>query len=75
MDKKLQSWFGWIYKSYIKNQKNTFFYNADGTEKKESIEIISRTYAQAVAGKTLSQYYNRTNKEFRLRYELCIECG
>ena len=34
MDKKLQSWFGWIYKSYIKNQKNTFFYNADGTEKK-----------------------------------------
>lgn len=34
MDHDLQSWFGWIYKSFIKGQKNTFFYNEDGSEKK-----------------------------------------
>lgn len=62
MDTKLQSWFGWIYKSYIKGQKNTFFYNSDSSEKIESIDIISRTYAQAVAGKTLSQSFDRKSK-------------
>lgn len=75
MDDNLQSWLGWIYKSFIKGMKSTFFYNDDLSEKKESIEIISRTYAQAVAGKTISQSFNRTNKEFRLKYELCVSCG
>ena len=67
-DDYLQSWIGWDY-------KNGNFYHQNFTANSDYIKVISRTYAQAVAGKTKSMRFDATTRDFNLVYEACAECG
>lgn len=74
-DENYQSWIGWSYKSYggITGDCGAV-YDSDGKAKPAIVEKLSRTYAQAVAGRTKAMKFNNATKEFYLEYELCEEC-
>jgi hypothetical protein len=84
-DANLQSWFGWIYD--IRKGKNvakefqsqddlhSILYHSNGTVKSELVKGITRTYAQRVAGRTISQHFDPNTKKFVLEYEICTVCG
>ncbi|EAR97960.1 glycosyl hydrolase family cellulase (macronuclear) [Tetrahymena thermophila SB210] len=85
-DKYNQGWLGWIYKPYAdpyrdegrctyNNGTNGGFYYNNGTAVYEIVHTIVRTYASAIAGKSINQYFNNTSGEYQLEYRLCIECG
>lgn len=84
-DENLQSWFGWIYEiekhqnvpKEFQSQDNlhSILYNPNGTVKSELVKGVTRTYAQRVAGKTISQSFNTTTHKFVLVYEICTVCG
>lgn len=67
-DDYLQSWIGWDY-------KNSNFYLQNFTANLTYIRVISRTYAQAVAGKTKSMKFDSNTRDFSLSYEACSDCG
>eukprot|EP00698_Gefionella_okellyi_P018391 TRINITY_DN5504_c0_g1_i1.p1 TRINITY_DN5504_c0_g1~~TRINITY_DN5504_c0_g1_i1.p1 ORF type:complete len:535 (-),score=129.34 TRINITY_DN5504_c0_g1_i1:62-1612(-) len=69
MDKYLQSWIGWEYKQFIPiTGFGNSFWNADGSINWPIARTMSRTYAPAVAGHTLSMSYNNITAAFVLQY-------
>ena len=74
-DEKLQSWIGWSYKSFGGITGDCgLIYDENGEINKELVKRLSRTYAQAVAGRTKSMKFENSTKEFTLVYEACEEC-
>jgi len=77
MDSYLQSWMGWSYKTFVTGVpgetctgcSNSIF-NFDGTINEEMCEIIARTYAKAVAGRTKSMEFDATSGDFSLTFEV-----
>ena len=67
-DEYLQSWIGWDY-------KNGNFYYDNFTAKDDYIKVVSRTYAQAVSGRTKSMKFDSSTRDFNLVFEACAECG
>ena len=67
-DEYQQSWLGWDY-------KNGNFYHENFTVNNDYIQVISRTYAQAVAGNTKTMKFDSKTKVFTLVFEACAECG
>ena len=74
-DQNLQSWIGWSYKSFggITGDCGAM-YDSQGNINQGVVEKLSRTYAQAVAGKTKSMKYDNLTRDFSLEYEVCGEC-
>jgi len=70
-DELLQSWAQWQYKSYVPiTGEGHGFYNKDGTIDNVKLRLLSRTYAHAVAGRTISSQFNPTTRGYRLAYSL-----
>lgn len=63
-----QSWIGWAYQS-------EGAYYANGSVRHDKIKKLARTYAQAVAGKTISMKFVENTAEYILKYEVCKNCG
>ncbi|KAL4454589.1 hypothetical protein ABPG74_021794 [Tetrahymena malaccensis] len=79
-DEHNQSWLGWLYKPYLglcsyNDGMNGGFYYNNGTVIYDIVHITARTYASAIAGNTINQYFNSTSGEYELKYKICIECG
>lgn len=68
-DKFLQSWIMWQYKVFanLTGDVSCLYFN-NGTIDYARASKLSRTYAQVVAGKTLSMYYNPKSHTFILSY-------
>ena len=75
-DDNLQSWMGWSYKGYggITGDCGNV-YDGNGNINTAVVQKLSRTYAQAVAGRTTKMSYNNETKEFHLEYTVCADCG
>lgn len=76
-DSFLQSWSYWQYKSYndftTQDRPNTMegLWNAeDGSLQENKLRVLSRTYAQAIAGEPFSMSFNRDNGAFYLVYTI-----
>ncbi|KAL5482104.1 hypothetical protein EMCRGX_G022389 [Ephydatia muelleri] len=72
-DLHLQPWTYWQYKGYgdITTQSDTgegLWFN-NGTLDVDKLKLLSRTYAQAVAGRYVSQSFNAANGDFVLTFE------
>ena len=74
-DKYKQSWQGWMYKPYGCITQNLACLNMSFPGK-ESIQVAntSRTYPQAVAGRTHSFSFDKSTKVFSLVYETVNSC-
>jgi len=81
MESHQQSWIAWEYKKYAGALPNgtctgcgdgPWFPN--GTINWPVVSHLSRTYAQAVAGRVLETKYNQTTKYFELLYEVNSKC-
>lgn len=59
---------GWDY-------KNSNFYYENFTYKSDFIKVLSRTYAQAVAGTTINMRFEPETADFILTYQACAKCG
>ena len=72
-DLYLQPWTYWQYKGYgdITTQSNTGegLWFSNGTLDVDKLKLLSRTYAQAVAGRYVSQLFNTANGDFVLTFE------
>lgn len=75
-DLKQQSWIGWSYKPFgdITGDCGNI-YDDQGNLNLRLVHGLSRTYAQAVAGKTKNMKFDNNTKEFVLQYEICEKCG
>lgn len=74
-DEHLESWIGWSSKLFGNYTGDCgTLYDNNGNLNLKVVEKISRTYAQAVAGRTRSMKYDNNTKEFLLEYSLCDEC-
>ena len=87
-DKNLQSWHGWSYKPYsdrrldpntpgfnnTKDSKTGFMHNFDGSLNDIVVQNTSRTYPQAVAGKTQRFQFDRESRWFMLSYVITASC-
>ncbi|KAL4454599.1 hypothetical protein ABPG74_021804 [Tetrahymena malaccensis] len=80
-DQYQQSWLGWTYKPFwnfcdtTSSGSNGGFYYNNGTAVYEYVHNVARTYATAIAGKTISSFFNSTSGDYTLQYNLCVECG
>ncbi|KAL5463688.1 hypothetical protein EMCRGX_G032612 [Ephydatia muelleri] len=74
-DQYLQSWLGWEYKPFdpITGADSSIWYS-NGTLDMSAIDILSRTYAMAVAGVTTSMTYSASSKNFDLIYRTSSLC-
>jgi endoglycosylceramidase len=71
LDKLLQSWTGWDYKPYYGiTGDGSSIWLSNGSLNMPLVMVLSRTYAQAVAGVTKQMYYNNRTHEFTLSYEV-----
>ena len=67
-DELLQSWSTWNYKIFDNiTSDGSSFYNSDNTLR-NSVYTLTRTYAQSVAGETISMNFNNDTHEFVLKY-------
>jgi len=85
-DKHMQSWHGWSYKPYgvsdpnapgfnnTKASKTGFMHKFDGSLDDILVQNTSRTYPQAVAGKTQQFQFDRESKWFMLSYITIASC-
>jgi endoglycosylceramidase len=69
-DQYLQSWIGWEFKPFfpITGYGYNIYNQADGKLNTRMVETMTRTYARAIAGRTLSMSFNITTHDFQLRY-------
>jgi len=75
-DRYLQSWIGWSYKPFGDITGDCGgIYNADGSKNMERVRSLSRTYPQAVAGRTKNYSFDNNSSIFELEYEICESCG
>lgn len=74
-DQYLQSWLGWEYKPFdpITGADSSIWF-PNGTLDTGAIDILSRTYATAVAGVTTSMTYSADSKSFDLIYNTSSAC-
>lgn len=70
-DKYLQSWIGWVYKPFyaITGPGESIIDSTSGEIRPIYTELFSRTYAHAVAGKTVSMEFDDAIKVTTLVYE------
>jgi len=74
-DDYLQSWIAWAYKNFYSPETgNNGLFHADGSVNLKVLKWASRTYAQAVAGKTSKMKFESSGA-FELTYEVCENCG
>ena len=77
-DANQQSWIGWSYKSYgsITGDCGALYDDNNGTVNTKVVQSLSRTYAQAVAGRGVSMKYDNNTRDFDLEYTTCAagEC-
>ena len=69
-DEFLYSWIGWEYKPLF-NKTGSGYYSVmhpDGTINKEVLSTLSRTYAQAVAGRTQRMRFDNKTADFELEF-------
>ena len=71
-DQYLQSWLMWEYKPFIGNKtgSDSYMWFANGTMNVQHAALLSRSYAQVVAGTTTAMKFNTTSKVFVLVYEV-----
>eukprot|EP00005_Dracoamoeba_jomungandri_P000139 CAMPEP_0174253230 /NCGR_PEP_ID=MMETSP0439-20130205/2606_1 /TAXON_ID=0 /ORGANISM="Stereomyxa ramosa, Strain Chinc5" /LENGTH=525 /DNA_ID=CAMNT_0015334145 /DNA_START=19 /DNA_END=1596 /DNA_ORIENTATION=- len=73
-DKYLQSWTYWQFKFYHDLTTDTgsgeSFYDENGKLQKEKVKMLSRSYAQAIAGVPLSQSFDTDTSLYRLSFSL-----
>jgi len=74
-DEYLESWIGWSSKLFGNYTGDCgTLYDNNGVLNMRVVEKLSRTYAQAVAGRTQSMKYDNVTKNFSLVYSICGEC-
>lgn len=75
-DKRLQSWMAWDFKPYydITGDSGSIWFR-NGSINANVTALISRTYAQAVAGKTISMKYDSKTSTFALSYVVTESCS
>jgi endoglycosylceramidase len=73
-DDALQSWSYWTYKSFddvtTQNSHTETFFNEDGSYQVPKIKALSRTYAQAIAGKPSAMSFDSSNGLFELTFQV-----
>ncbi|KAI9206222.1 glycoside hydrolase superfamily [Polychytrium aggregatum] len=71
-DKHFQSWIGWEYKRFvpITGFGDFMFDPQTGELVKGFVPLLSRPFAQAIAGRALSMSFDPETKQFDLEYEL-----
>jgi endoglycosylceramidase len=70
-DAFLQGWIAWEYKQYIpKTGYANCLWNPDGSFNTTCATYYARTYARAVAGRTVSMRFNDTSSAFSLVYQM-----
>eukprot|EP01088_Endostelium_zonatum_P010738 TRINITY_DN2431_c0_g1_i1.p1 TRINITY_DN2431_c0_g1~~TRINITY_DN2431_c0_g1_i1.p1 ORF type:complete len:372 (+),score=62.72 TRINITY_DN2431_c0_g1_i1:185-1300(+) len=68
-DQFLQSWMIWEYKAYIQITGWSWgFFNPNGSLNEHVVSKSVRTYAQAIAGRAESMYFNQETSYFKLVY-------
>jgi len=81
-----QSWSGWQYKvfhgvpggpqgRYPRTPGDFSMYLPSGQIDRDLVEVLSRPYAQAVAGTILHNLYDATHREYVLRYKARARCA
>ena len=78
-DKYMQSWMGWLYKAYGCNKHALGclippLFDQNATQHEQWLQNTSRTYPQAVAGKTRSYKYDRNTQDFDLSFTVSADC-
>jgi len=72
-DRHQQSWMYWQFKYYQDlttcTPEGESLYNADGTVCTDKLNVLSRSYPQATAGKLLSYHYSIETKKFTMEYQ------
>lgn len=72
-DRHQQSWMYWQFKYYQDittcTPEGESLYNADGTVCADKINVLSRSYPQATAGKLVSYHYSVETKKFDMQYQ------
>jgi endoglycosylceramidase len=78
-DRYRQSWILWTYKPFFPAPPNATstgcVYYPNGTAIPDVVGNMTRTYPQAVAGKTISFTFTPLSGQFYLEYNICLECG
>lgn len=72
IDAHLQSWAYWqfkYYEDYTTADSAEPLYNRDGTLEVEKLKVLSRTYAQAVAGVPINMGFDSKSADFYFIYE------
>ena len=78
-DKYMLSWMGWLYKPYGCNRHALGclippIFDQNATQHEQWLQNTSRTYPQAVAGKTWSYKYDRNTQDFDLIFTVSTDC-
>ena len=68
-DQHLLSWIGWEYKPYYPMTGAGYgMFNKDGTVNDEMLATLRRPYASAVAGQTISQFFDEQTLDYELLF-------
>ncbi|KAL1917397.1 uncharacterized protein VTP21DRAFT_5053 [Calcarisporiella thermophila] len=69
-DRYMQSYLGWVYKSFAQGGGYSLFDESTGKARPEMERLYSRTFAPAVAGKILGYNFNDDDYSFHLEYNI-----
>jgi hypothetical protein len=69
-DKYLQSWMGWVYKSFAQGGGDSLFNSDSGERHPEMEKAYARSYPTAVAGRTERFSFNEHDGQFNLEYKI-----